>query len=141
MKFSTTLLSATAVLLSLSAAAQKTDAADLEFKVIKENPITSIKDQYRSGTCWCFSAISFLESEAIRINNIKDSTLYPDFSEMFVVSHSYQDRADKFIRLDGNLTFGAGSEGDDVLHIMNDYGLVPQSVQPCDILLVHLKPE
>ena len=130
MKFSTTLLSATAVLLSLSAAAQKTDAADLEFKVIKENPITSIKDQYRSGTSWCFSAISFLESEAIRINNLKDSTLYPDFSEMFVVSHSYQDRADKFIRLDGNLTFGAGSEGDDVLHIMNDYGLVPQSVQP-----------
>ena len=50
MKFSTTLLSATAVLLSLSAAAQKTDAADLEFKVIKENPITSIKYQYRSGT-------------------------------------------------------------------------------------------
>ena len=130
MRLSTTLLSATAILLSLSSAAQQTDAADLEFKVIKELPVTSIKDQHRSGTCWCFSALSFLESEAIRINNIKDESLYPDFSEMFVVSHSYQDRADKFIRLDGNLTFGAGSEGDDVLHIMTDYGLVPQSVMP-----------
>ena len=61
-----------------------------EFTTIKANPITPVKNQFRSGTCWCFSALGFLESEAIRINNIKDTTLYPDFSEMFVVSHSYQ---------------------------------------------------
>jgi len=96
--------------------------------VVKENPITSIKNQNRSGTCWCFSALSFLESEAIRINKITDKEAYPDFSEMFVVSHSYQDRADKYIRMDGNLTFGAGSECEDVLHVMDDYGLVPQEV-------------
>lgn len=101
-----------------------------EFTTVKANPITPVKNQFRSGTCWCFSALGFLESEAIRINNIKDTTLYPDFSEMFVVSHSYQDRAEKYVRLDGKLNFGAGSEGGDVLHVVRNYSLVPQGVMP-----------
>ncbi|MBR2609365.1 MAG: aminopeptidase, partial [Bacteroidales bacterium] len=42
-------------------------AADYEFTTIKENPVTSIKNQYRSGTCWCFSALSFVESEILRM--------------------------------------------------------------------------
>ena len=130
MNLNRTIFCASAIALAFSAPVFAQDTDILEFKVIKELPVTSIKDQHRSGTCWCFSALSFLESEAIRINNIKDESLYPDFSEMFVVSHSYQDRADKFIRLDGNLTFSSGSECDDVLHIMTDYGLVPQSVMP-----------
>ena len=102
------ILMATAVMIPAIAQAQpqaQSQAPDLEFTIIKENPITSVKNQNSSGTCWCFSAISFLESEAIRLNNIKDKNLYPDFSEMFVVSHSYQERADKYVRLDGNLTF------------------------------------
>ena len=101
-----------------------------EFTTVKANPITPVKNQFRSGTCWCFSALGFLESEAIRIKNIKDTTLYPDFSEMFVVSHSYQDRAEKYVRLDGKLNFGAGSECNDVLYVAKHYGLVPQGVMP-----------
>ena len=103
---------------------------EYKFTVVKENPVTSIKNQFRSGTCWCFSTISFLESEAIRINKIKDAAAYPDFSEMFVISHSYKDRADKYIRVDGKLGFSAGSEADDVLHVIKDYGLVPQCAMP-----------
>ena len=106
------------------ASAQIEKAPELEFTTVKELPITSIKNQASSGTCWAFSTISFLESEAIRINNIKDPAKYPDFSEFFVVSHSYADRADKYVRLNGNLTFGAGSEADDVLHVVRDYGIV-----------------
>ncbi len=64
--------------------------------------------------------LGFLKSETIRIN-IKDTTLYPDFSEMFVVSHSYKDRAVKYVRTDGNINFAAGSEADDVLDV--DRGL------------------
>lgn len=122
-----TVIAALAVAMPLVASAQ---SAEYKFTTVKENPITSIKNQNRSGTCWCFSGLSFLESEAIRINNIKNEADYPDFSEMFVVSHSYLDRADKYIRLDGNLTFGPGSESEDIFHIMKDYGLVPQEVMP-----------
>ena len=116
--------------LALSASAQtkpKIDFPDYKFTTEIENPITSIKDQHRSGTCWAYSTIGFVESEVIRINGITDKAKYPDFSEFFVVSHSYADRAEKYVRLDGNLTFGAGSEADDVLHVIADYGLVPQA--------------
>ena len=99
---------------------------DYKFTVVKENPVTPVKNQYRSGTCWAYSTIGFVESEIIRLNKIKDEAKYPDFSEMFVVSHSYSDRAQKYVYLDGHLTFAAGSEADDVLHVIRDYGLVPQ---------------
>jgi len=97
---------------------------DYQFTTVKANPITSVKNQNNSGTCWAFSAISFFESEAIRLGKITDTLKYPDFSEFFVVSHSYAERADKYVRLDGNLTFGAGSEADDVLHVIRDHGIV-----------------
>lgn len=105
-------------------------APEYQFTVVKENPITSIKNQNRSGTCWCYSTLAFLESEAIRIKGIKDPAAYPDFSEMFVVSNSYKDRAEKYVRVDGALGFAAGSEAGDVLHVAEDYGLVPQSAMP-----------
>ena len=97
-----------------------------EFTTVKANPITPVKNQANSGTCWAYSTISFFESEAIRLAGIKNEADYPDFSEFFVVSHSYMDRAVKYVRLDGNLTFSAGSEADDVLHVIRDYGIVPQ---------------
>ena len=99
---------------------------EYEFTVIKENPITSIKDQYRSGTCWCFSSLSFIESEVMKEKGI-DSL---DLSEMFVVSKSYHDRGIKYVRLDGHLNFGAGSSFGDVLHVIKDYGIVPQDAMP-----------
>lgn len=128
------LLAALAILPVASFAQQARTAApampDLTFTVVKQNPITSIKNQNRSSTCWCFSALAFLESEAIRINNLKEAD-YPDFSEMFVVSHSYVDRADKYIRVDGEMGFSPGSEIEDAVHhVMMDYGLVPQSAMP-----------
>ncbi|MCR5561225.1 MAG: C1 family peptidase [Bacteroidales bacterium] len=118
-----------AALVSLGALAQKPKVQfpEYEFETVKANPITSVKNQNRSGTCWAFSALGFFESEAIRICNIKDTLKYPDFSEMFVVHKSYSDRADKYVRLDGKLAFAAGSEADDVLDIIRDYGIVPQS--------------
>ena len=99
---------------------------DYQFTTVKANPITPVKNQYRSGTCWAYSAIGFFESEAIRLGKITDTLKYPDFSEFFVVSNSYYERGIKYVRLDGNLTFGAGSEADDVLDIIRDYGIVPQ---------------
>ena len=96
-----------------------------KFETVKENPITSVKDQASSGTCWCFSGISFLESEILRLNG-KISDI--DLSEMFVVYNSYADRAVKYVRLDGNLTFGQGSSFGDVLYTIKDHGIVPNEV-------------
>ena len=63
------IIAAAVALVSISANAQPKPAqpeAEYQFTVVKENPITSVKNQYRSSTCWCFSALGFLESEAIR---------------------------------------------------------------------------
>ena len=100
--------------------------SDYQFTTVKENPVTPVKNQYRSGTCWCFSTLSFLESEAIKNKNIKDTTLYPDFSEMYIVRKAYEDRADKYVRLNGNLNMAAGSDFGDVLEVATTYGLMHQ---------------
>lgn len=100
--------------------------ADYQFTTVKENPVTPVKNQYRSGTCWCFSTLSFLESEAIKAKHIKDTALYPDLSEMYVVRRAYADRARKFVRLNGKMNFAAGSDFGDVLEVARSYGLVDQ---------------
>ena len=93
-----------------------------KFEVVKANPITSVKNQASSGTCWAFSAISFFESEILRKGGPE-----VDLSEMFVVSHAYQDRADKFVRLHGIMSFHAGSSFGNVLQILKKYGAVPEN--------------
>ena len=114
------------MLCTISATAQQSSRGpEYEFKTIKENPVTSVKNQYRSGTCWCFSALSFVESEILRTKGQE-----VDLSEMFVVGKSYRDRAVKYVRLDGHLNFAAGSSFGDVLHVINDYGIVPQAAMP-----------
>ena len=100
-------------------------APEYEFTTIKELPITSIKNQANSGTCWCFSALSFVESEILRTKGVE-----VDLSEMFVVGKSYRDRAVKFVRLDGHLNFAAGSSFGDVFHVIEDYGIVSQESMP-----------
>ena len=122
------IIAAAALLLAGSAAAQpkpKIDFPDYEFSTELEIPITPVRNQFRSGTCWAYSTLAFVESEVIRINGIKDTLKYPFFSPMFVVKKSYAERAEKYVRLDGKLNFAAGSEADDVLHVIEDYGLIP----------------
>ena len=114
------------MLCTISASAQQSPAGpEYEFKTIKELPVTSVKNQFRSGTCWCFSALSFVESEILRTKGIET-----DLSEMFVVGKSYHDRAVKYVRLDGHLNFAAGSSFGDVFHVIKDYGIVPQEAMP-----------
>ena len=127
MKIKSIILAAAALMTASSAYAQISvlGGPKYEFTTIKELPTTSIKNQFRSGTCWCYAALSFVESEILRE---KGDSL--DLSEMFVVGKSYRDRAVKYVRLDGHLNFGAGSSFGDVLHVIEDYGIVPQEAMP-----------
>ena len=99
----------------------KPSKPEYQFTTVKENPISAIGNQYRSGTCWCFSALSFVESELLRKGG-KEVNL----SEMWVVGHAYHDRAVKYVRMDGKMGFSAGSGFGDVFTVIDKYGIVPQ---------------
>lgn len=120
------LLGAALVAISPVATAQpqKAETPKLTFTTVKELPITSVKNQANSGTCWCYSAISFLESEILR-NGYKGDL---DLAEMYVVSKAYQDKAEKFVRLDGHLNYAQGSSFGDVVETIRNYGIVPNQV-------------
>ena len=84
---------------------------------------TDVKNQYRSGTCWSFSALSFFEAETERMGNGSYN-----LSEMFVVWHTYSDKATKTVRMYGELNFGPGGAFHDVVYVMKHYGMVPDTV-------------
>jgi Aminopeptidase C len=92
-----------------------------QFTAVKDIPCTPVKDQYRSGTCWSFSGLGFIESEMLRMGK---PTV--DLAEMFVVYHSYADKATKYVRLHGSLNFGAGGAFHDVTNVIRKYGIVPE---------------
>ena len=118
-----------AALICFSATAQlknETKPEGFQFTTVKELPITSVKNQASTGTCWCFAALSFFESEALRQGYKGDL----DLAEMFVVSNAYTDKAIKYIRVDGHLNFAQGSSFGDVLCVLKEYGIVPNSVMP-----------
>ncbi len=92
------------------------------FTTVKELPITSIKNQNRAGTCWCYSTMAFLESELLRMGKGDY-----DFSEMFIVYNTYLDRAQAAIRTHGDVSFSQGGSFYDVLYGMKNFGLIPES--------------
>ena len=95
------------------------------FTTVKENPITSIKNQNRSSTCWSYSGLGFLESELIRMGKGEY-----DLSEMFVVHHTMNDRARNYVRFQGQNSFSPGGSFYDVIYCLKNYGLVPQDAMP-----------
>ncbi|HIW52901.1 MAG TPA: C1 family peptidase [Candidatus Alistipes excrementipullorum] len=86
---------------------------------------TSVKDQSRSGTCWCYSALSFLENEIMRAGGEE-----MDLSEMWIVRNIYFEKAVKYVRLHGNLNFAVGGAAHDVTNGIRNYGIVPEEVYP-----------
>jgi bleomycin hydrolase len=76
--------------------------------------------QASTGTCWCFCATSFLESEIFRVNNKKIK-----MSEMFTVYWQYVEKARRFVRERGNSVFGEGAQANAVKEMWKQYGCVP----------------
>ena len=94
--------------------AQKEEKQDsgYVFTNTKVLPITSVKDQHRAGTCWCYSGLAFIEAELLRMNK----GTY-DFSEMYIVENTYNDRAMAAIRTSGDVSFSQGGSFYDVIYI------------------------
>lgn len=101
------------------------------FTVIKELPVTSMKDQNKSGTCWAYSTLSFFESEIL-----KNSGKTYDLSEMFVANKTYMDRATKAVRMHGDVSFSQGGSAYDVLYCLKNYGIVPENAMPAPGTLI-----
>lgn len=106
---------------------KKTDKANegFVFTTVKENPITSIKNQNRSSTCWSFSSVGFFESELLRLGKGEF-----DLSEMFIVHKTMEDRAVNYVRYHGSSSFAPGGSFEDFVACYSQYGMVPQEAMP-----------
>lgn len=103
---------------------EKTNKKDSEYKftVVKNLENTPVQNQNQTSTCWSFSSLSFFESEMIRLGKGKDYNL----SEMFVVRKVYPLKANNFIRMHGKTNFGEGGGFPDVIHVLKNYGMMPE---------------
>ncbi len=113
---------------TLGAHAEKKNSVILNkpvFTVIKKNPITSIKDQNRSGTCWDYSTLSYFESEILKATG----KTY-DLCESFVANKTYMDRAIQVVRLHGDCQFAEGGSTYDPLYCLEHYGICPENAMP-----------
>ena len=122
------LLMAVAAICSLPTMAQKADS--LVFTTVLENPVTSIKNQNNSGTCWSYSPLAFLESEVLKKEPSKKDI---DLCESFLVSKPYTDRADRNVRTHGDASFSQGGSFYDAIFCMERYGLIPEGIMPYPI--------
>ena len=114
-------LACTAAASAMEADSVKTDSVEgFKFTDVKTVKTTSVKDQNRTGTCWCFAGTSFFEDEIMRQGG--DSL---DLSEMFTVRHCWSDKADRYVRLYGQTNFAPGGSLLDVAYVWKRYGAVP----------------
>ena len=121
-----TMLLALVALLATGAQAQdETKSNKPVFTTVKEIPITSIKDQNRSGTCWAYSTLSYFEAEILKATG----KTY-DLCESFVANKTYMDRAIQVTRLHGDCQFAQGGSAYDVLYCLRNYGICPEDAMP-----------
>lgn len=114
--------------LSSNLSAQETEkitnkeGSQYQFTVVKNLEATPVQSQGRTGTCWTFSALSFLESELLRMGKGKH-----ELSEMWIARNAYHDKAVNYVRMHGNFNFSAGGAFHDIPHVIKKYGIVPLS--------------
>ncbi len=95
-----------------------------EFKDVVRLKTTSVKNQEGAGTCWSWSACSFLESEMIRTGK-KDVA---DLSAMYVVRKCYSEKAEKAVRMHGKINYDQGGATYDVFYTVKKYGITPLEI-------------
>ena len=75
--------------------------------------------QDTTGTCWCFSTTSFLETEINRLYGKKIA-----LSRLFTVYWEYVEKVRRFVREKGNSLVDQGSEQNAVLERIRQYGAI-----------------
>jgi len=95
------------------------------FTMKKEIPCTPVKNQSATNTCWCFSGISVFESELIRMGKKPY-----DLSEMYIVRHTYEKKAENYARMHGSASFSGGGEYGDLISGSREVGLMPDIAYP-----------
>ena len=125
-KIQATLLAALCALSGFAADSVSSNDS-LVFTTVIANPVTPIKNQNNSGTCWSYSALAFLESEVIKKDPKKKDI---DLCESFLVSKTYTDRADRNVRTHGDASFSQGGSFYDAIFCMDRYGLIPEGLMP-----------
>lgn len=106
----------------LIAQEKETETEAYQFETLTDVPHTAVKSQYKSGTCWSFADVGFLEAELLRMTG----ETY-DLSEMFLVKHVYAAKTQKYVRLRGNLNYGPGGGFSDLFYVTDNFGIVPES--------------
>ncbi len=96
---------------------------NFQFTDIINIPNTSVKAQGSSGTCWSYSANSFLESEMIKAGKKP-----VELSQLFSARNAYVEKGRNYVRMHGALSLGEGGAFHDVINMYEKYGAVPQSV-------------
>jgi len=99
---------------------KKEDGPAYQFTIENRIPVTTVKDQHRTSTCWSFATTSFIEAELLRTGKGEY-----DLSEMYFVRKAYEMKADKYVRMHGKTNFGNGGLAMDVIRTWGDDGLVP----------------
>jgi bleomycin hydrolase len=100
------------------------EVSNYKFTKVAHLDATPVQSQGRTATCWSFSGLSFFESELIRKGNKNPAIL----SEMYVVRKSYENKADKYIRMDGKINFSEGGAFHDIPWVIKNYGIVPYDI-------------
>lgn len=93
------------------------------FKILKLITSTPTKDQQNTGTCWSHATTSFIETEAIRVGK-KSVVLSP----MFYVVPTLMEKAERFVRMQGNIAFNEGDLTFSALKAYKTYGAIPEVV-------------
>ncbi|MBL7718220.1 MAG: aminopeptidase [Flavipsychrobacter sp.] len=101
----------------------KSDSANkkYQFTTVINLENTPVKNQGSSGTCWSYSTNSFLESEMIRMGKKP-----VDIAEIFTARCVYLDKAENYLRLHGDASWGDGGACHDVINMYAKYGAMPQ---------------
>lgn len=108
---------------SLKVNASENSKASFKFTDVINLENTSVKNQGSSGTCWSYSANSFIESEMARMGKKP-----VEISQIYSARNTYIEKGRMYVRMHGAVTLGDGGALHDVMNMYKKYGAVPQSV-------------